>query len=115
MNRENLQKIADHLKTLKPEQFDMAILDNCVMGHTISKFKLKGDGIANVFLKFIGAPEMDMLTVNNEYKWLCHSKWASSKPTIGDAIDRIDRLIASNGEITQEMLDELAAADIISI
>ena len=104
MNKENLQKMADYIKTIPQNMFDMNTYRDgqthlpecdsvgCILGHcTILDDKIDNKGYINFSQwgeKFTGIDEND-----SEWDWCFHSLWASSDNTPLGASKRIEWLI----------------------
>lgn len=123
MNTENLTKLADHLKTVNPDNFDMARFSNapplyfksdlellknpplpeiaCAAGHAISIFPLEKTDLSNDEDGFYCLDEeaftvrvFDIDSDSQVWDFLFSGRWAVFDNSIEGAIQRIELLIS---------------------
>lgn len=118
MNKENLQLMADHIKTIDPELFDMDIYRRgdtefaecnsigCVIRHCavleegeLPRLPNGGIDFSHWSYKFTGLHTMDV-----EWEWCFGSSWSQHDNSIEGAVNRIEYLV--NNESVPEGFDE---------
>jgi hypothetical protein len=117
MNKENLQRMADHIRTIPQEKFGMAYYRRgdrhtaecnslgCVLGHCTVLDSGELPRFSNGSIDFIAWEESFTGTTQEEWDWCFSGNWAEVDDTSEGASLRIEWLI-KNG-LPEDYLDQL--------